>query len=327
MMKKVLIFGCGSIGQKHIAALKRIKSVSLGALRTKKGFYQEIGLKDVKEFYSERAAFDWRPEYMIISNPTSLHLGCLLKGIKRGIKNIFIEKPLAGDYNDVKKVSKQLKNYKGNIAIGFNLRFHPVFKKIKGLIGSKKYGRVLRASLEAGSYLPFWHPYEDYKKSYSALKRLGGGALRTLCHEIDLVQYLFGGFRYIYGDIGRISKLKIDTDDNAFILIDTDTNAKIDIKLDYLRPIPERKGEVLFENGLLRYSLNHPSIEYTGYNTRKWNKIFSCKAYNHDTQYQIQMKDFINQDYGTLCTLKEGINVMKAIHLAESSHKKRKYYV
>ena len=42
------------------------------------------------------------------------------------------------------------------------------------------------------SYLPSWHPWEDYGLSYAARKDLGGGALRTLDHEIDFLELVPG---------------------------------------------------------------------------------------------------------------------------------------
>ena len=43
--------------------------------------------------------------------------------------------------------------------------------------------------IQAGQYLPDWHSYEDYRKSYFSRKDLGGGVLLTLIHEIE-IRYL-----------------------------------------------------------------------------------------------------------------------------------------
>jgi len=326
-MKKVLIFGCGSIGQRHIKALKKIDDIALAVCRTKKGFHKELDLGSIEEFSSEQNAFSWKPDYMIISNPTSLHLEYLFKAIDNGVKNIFVEKPLASNFTEIEKVSQGLDSYKSNIAVGFNLRFHPITKELKEIIGSRRYGKVLKASLKVGSYLPFWHPYEDYRETYVAKKELGGGALRTLCHEIDLAQCFFGQFKSVCGLVSKISNLEIDTDDNAFILADMVDNLKVEIKMDLLRPIPERKGEILFEKGLLRYNFNQLNIEYVSYQEKTWNKVFSLDKYDYDSQYQDQMRDFINNDYSQLCTFQEAKAVNKVIDLAERSQEKRKLYV
>ena len=58
--------------------------------------------------------------------------------------------------------------------IGCNLRFFPPISKIKKLIEQNKIGKIISVQIENGSYLPDWHPYEDYRKGYAAKKKLGG---------------------------------------------------------------------------------------------------------------------------------------------------------
>ena len=56
--------------------------------------------------------------------------------------------------------------------MGNVLRFHPCIKKIKDIIDNKELGKILSVYVENGSYLPDWHPYENYKKSYASRKDL-----------------------------------------------------------------------------------------------------------------------------------------------------------
>ena len=46
------------------------------------------------------------------------------------------------------------------------LRFHPAINYIHDLVKSEKFGKVYSARFEFGSYLPNWHPNENYKDSY-----------------------------------------------------------------------------------------------------------------------------------------------------------------
>ncbi|MBA7582435.1 hypothetical protein ES708_24363 [subsurface metagenome] len=82
-----------------------------------------------------------------------------------------------------------------------------------------------------GEYLPFWHPYEDYRKSYAAKKELGGGVLRTLSHEIDLVQYWFGEYEKIFAKISKISDLDIEVDDSTDIFNNNFLGNRVDFNL------------------------------------------------------------------------------------------------
>ena len=51
---------------------------------------------------------------------------------------------------------------------------------------------LFSVQVENNSYLPDYHPLEDYRKGYAARKDLGGGAVLTQIHEIDYLYWLFG---------------------------------------------------------------------------------------------------------------------------------------
>lgn len=52
--------------------------------------------------------------------------------------------------------------------------------------------------IKVNSYVPYWHKYEDFKNLYACKKSLGGWALFTESHEIDLCLYFFGMPKKIY---------------------------------------------------------------------------------------------------------------------------------
>ncbi len=71
------------------------------------------------------------------------------------------------------------------------LRFFELFDK-------SFIGQTLYTSVECGSYLPDWRPGNNYKKSVSAKKDLGGGVLLELSHELDYIRWIFGEIKNIY---------------------------------------------------------------------------------------------------------------------------------
>ena len=72
------------------------------------------------------------------------------------------------------------------------MRFHRGPIKVKQLLNDEVIGRPVSAHLWVSSYLPSWHPTEDYREMYSAKKELGGGVVMDSIHEIDLTHWLFG---------------------------------------------------------------------------------------------------------------------------------------
>ncbi len=324
-----MFFGLGSIGLRHLQALNEIGKFDIAAYRTKKGLKkipEEIG-KKIKFFYNENNAFAWNPDFMIVSNPTSLHLKYITKSINYNI-DALIEKPIASDFTKIKKVEAKIRDRKNKIYVAYNLRFHPIIKKIKEIIDSEKFGKVLKAELYVGEYLPFWHPYEDYRKSYAAKKELGGGVLRTLSHEIDLGQCWFGEYKKIFAKVLKISDLDINVDDSTDIFAEMKNKIILKINMDYLNPLGIRKGEIFFEKGLLKYNFLKKEIIFIDYKNKENEILLKINHYDYNEQYKLQMINFLIKNNKELCSLEEGINVLKVIDKCEESNRKgRMIYV
>lgn len=323
-MKKGLVIGSGSIGIRHIRSLLKI-GCELAAYRTKKGNISELPddiKKDILIFHDEDEAFAWAPEFIIISNPTNLHLEYLLKAIDHNI-DVLVEKPVATSLDEIESVCDRISNRKNRVVVGYNLRFHPIINTIKDIISSKRYGTILKADLHAGHYLPYWHPYEDYRTGFAARSELGGGVLRTLSHEIDLGQYWFGNYREIFSKVLKISNLEIDVDDYTFIYSKMENGVVLNISIDYLSPIPERNGSILFEKGLLRYDFNNLEIQFAEYgNETGWKTIEKLSDYDYNHQYESQSKHFLDGNSTKICSLEQGIEVLRIISKCEESNEK-----
>ena len=323
-MKKGLIIGFGSIGIRHIRSLLNI-GCELAVYRTKKGNISNLPT-DIKSrvmiFYDEDEAFAWEPEFIIISNPTNLHLEYLIKCIDHNV-DVLVEKPVANDLDDILIAREKILNRKNKVAVGYNLRFHPIVNAIKDIISSNKYGNVLKAELYVGHYLPYWHPYEDYRTGFAARKELGGGVLRTLSHEIDLGQYWFGKYNEVFSKILKISDLQIDVDDYASIFAKMEKNVVLNISMDYLNPISERNGSILFEKGLLSYDFNNLEIRFAEYGGNiEWQTVEQLIDYDYNHQYESQLRHFLSGDNTQICSLEEGIDVLNIISKCEESNKK-----
>ena len=323
-MNKILVIGCGSIGQRHIEVLIKLGENNIAALRTYKGYRKELNKKikdNVIVFTNEIDAFKWKPTHVIISNPTKLHAEYIKKFLDTDI-NIFVEKPILSDLKDIEKFNIDLKKIalaKGTV--GYDLRFFSITERIKEIIQNNIYGNVISANINVGHYLPFWHTDEDYRKSYTARYDLGGGVLRTLSHEIDLSRHFFGNTRKVFAKVEKLSSLEIDVDDTVDIIMETDLCRRVTIHLDYLNPKLERNGKIQFENGILSYNYISGILNFTDYIHKETEKIYEIKE-NYNEPYTKQMKHFLLGNSKVACSLIEGIKIMETIFLCEESSKK-----
>lgn len=194
MIKKedaILIFGAGSIGERHVSVLQKLGYLSIWIYRQRHFPLRIIDEKTISIFNDLNKIDEIKPKAAIICTPTFQHLEQALFCVKRGI-HVLIEKPLSHNLTDYGKLLEATTSNTAYVQIAYMLRYHDFFQKVKSVIDSKKMGNLISMQSYWGEYLPEWHPWEDYQSSYAARKKLGGGAALTLSHDIDLVNWLSG---------------------------------------------------------------------------------------------------------------------------------------
>jgi len=215
----ILIIGFGSIGQRHLQNLLK-KHPSNNYYVLKKSNHNNILIDcklisgEINEFYPEVEFVNdieaiSSLDVAFICNNTNEHMFYALKLAKKGV-HLFIEKPLSNNIEGYVDLESIVRDKSLVLMVGYQTKFHPVFQKIKKIIKKEKISFVNSRWL---TYLPNFHPYEDYKKSYAAQKSLGGGVLLTLTHEIDMLNSLFGDLKLVNSISGNYSCLDIDADD------------------------------------------------------------------------------------------------------------------
>ena len=138
------------------------------------------------------------PGYVVISNRTGEHYGALTELVDCSYSGkVLIEKPVFR-HSELPADTRTLQ-----VAVGYNLRFDPVISELRKLLAGK---RLLMVSISAGQHLNEWRPGTDYKKSYSASERQGGGVLRDLSHELDYCQWLFGKWSRVTALGGKLRR-------------------------------------------------------------------------------------------------------------------------
>ena len=67
-----------------------------------------------------------------------------------------------------------------------------LIKSIKKFLDTNELGQIFSVIAENGSYMPDWHPGENYQISYASNKKLGGGGLLDLgCYTVSSYLNLF----------------------------------------------------------------------------------------------------------------------------------------
>ena len=307
---RLLFFGMGSIGKKHINIIRENYNCKIYAYRSKND--KETKDLNIKEFTNLEDAFSIKPDIAFITNPTFLHIPTALQCVKRNI-DLFIEKPISHSIENVIELESELKKRNLFTYIAYNLRFHPVIKELKNIIFAKKENPIF-FRIMCSSYLPNWRPNQDYTKSYSAKNELGGGVLLDLSHEFDYITYLFGDIKKITGYCDKISNLKIDSEDIFNGQLELKSNLKGNLHLNYFSIYNERKLQIYYNNEYFEGDLIKNYIKKIAKNGKE--KIFNyqCKINDsYKSQMQYFFEQYIKRNYNISNNFSEALKTFKKI--------------
>ena len=127
-------------------------------------------------------------------------------------------------------------------------------------IKKNEIGKIISVVCDVGEYLPSWHPWEDYKKSYAARKKLGGGVCLTNIHEIDMMLNLFSNTKLITSHSDRLSMLKINVEDFSSSIFTNSFNTKKLVSLiilDFFQINKERYIKIIGDDGEIYLDFNN----------------------------------------------------------------------
>ena len=321
---KFLIIGCGSIGIRHLKNIKSISNGEIIAYRTKNKNIKK--LEDecyIKTYSNLTEALNQKPDAVLVTNPTSLHIQSALAAAEQGC-HIFIEKPISNTLNGIDELINIV--HKNNLVVlmGCNLRFHPCLQFIKKLIDEKRIGKVVSARVQMGHYLPDWHPWEDYRTTYSAQKSLGGGIILDAIHELDYISWFLGDVTQVFSFSDKLSNLDIDTEDVAEILLRFKTGVIAEVHLDYVQRYSSRSCEIIGDEGSIVLNLKEGNVKVYTAENKEWELFEQPKGYDMNQTYIDEMLHFISCIEGKeepLIDITDGLEVLKIALAAKESAK------
>ena len=276
---KVLIVGLGSIARKHIAALRRIDpDVECTALRSTAGGASVPGVKDIRSLDE----LDGRPDFAIISNPTSRHADAIRTLLPLDVP-LFIEKPLFAELGH-EELLEEIRRHGTRTYVACNLRFTDTLQFLHDHAGELHVNEV---NVYCGSYLPEWRPGTDWRRCYSARPELGGGVHLDLIHELDYVHWIFGDPLRTRKTLRHASSLGIEAVDYANYCLEY-KDFCVSVVLNYFRRDYKRTVEIVAYEGTWTVDLGAGRVTDAGGRV-----LFESRQADRDDYWE-QMKYFLS---------------------------------
>ncbi len=323
MIRHLLLCGLGSIGRRHLRHFRALGVERIDAYRTGKATLPDEGQPAPDYvFLSLEDALAQRPEAVIVTNPTALHLETALAAVRAGA-HVLVEKPLSHTTQGLDVLEQEAEMQERRVFVAYNLRFHPALQAIRSLVHSgESIGTPILARAHFGAFLPDWHPWENYRLSYAARRDLGGGALLTSSHELDYLLWMLGPAERVAGFVAGRRPLGTDVDETSAVLVRHASGALSAITLSLAQKPSSREVEIVCERGVISFDLLQGSwsVRHADGQAEEYHLP---EGFTIDDTYRAQAQAFLCaleggvEDLATLSEARESVRITEQILEAE----------
>jgi predicted dehydrogenase len=309
---KFLIAGLGSIGRRHFRNLRALGEDDILLYRTHKATLPADELAGFPVETDLRAALAHKPDAVIVANPTALHLDIAVPAAQAGCA-LFLEKPVSHSLEGLDKLRDAVAANGVRCLVGFQFRFHPGLRTIKGWLDEGEAGSPVSVRAHWGEYLPGWHPWEDYRAGYAARADLGGGVIRTLCHPLDYLRWLLGEAGVTACQTSRRG-LNLEVEDTAEISLGFAGGTIGQVHLDYVQRPPRHDLEIVGTAGTIRWDNADGTARLFRVESNLWEVRPPQAGFERNVMFMEQMRHFMQVIRGEVppaCTLDDGVRALE----------------
>lgn len=296
---RVLFFGLGGVGQRHLRNLKSlVPEAAIAAVRHSDRRFEitpsldadrsvDIVTKfDITLYPDLDAAASFKPDFAIVATPSHTHGSLAIELLRRRIP-VFLEKPITHDRDTYGRLRQAANEAAVPVMLGYMLRFNPSVRRFRNMLQEDVVGRIHSVHVVANTYMPGWHPYEDYRSLYAARRSMGGGVVLTNVHLIDLAVWLFGRPARLWCVGGTLSRYETDVEDVASALFECEIDGRhvpVALEMSFIqRPVCNEiavRGEggcltwELAGNRITRDTAESQGVEAFAAPRHEWNQMF-----------------------------------------------------
>ena len=286
---KILIDGCGYIGEIHLRSLCQIRQCDIALCDIDPRRLAEISARyGIAETYLSLAeALKHSMDGVVICTPNHKHRDDLVQCVKAGI-NVMLEKPMSDSAESAGEMLAICRQYNRFAFVAYCLRFANTYIQIKQLIDSGTLGKVfdIHASVAGKKAIT------DARSDFRMKKALGGGVISDFSHEIDYCLWFSGKpVRQVFCSGLRAVHKDWDVQDTADIILVCQDDVNLTIHMDFLQPFSGRSLEICGTLGSIRWrDTEKPKIYLEGRN--QWEELDIVTDY--EQMYRDEMLHYID---------------------------------
>ena len=212
MSLKIGIIGYGKMGKVRHNAIKEVGNAEVIAISEP----SPEGLSaDILNLSHDEIINNPDIDAVVICTPNFLNKDLTICALKAG-KHVFCEKPPAFTGAEMQEICRAEKASAGRkLMYGFNHRHHDSVIRMKKIVDSGEYGKILWMRGRYGKSVT-----DDYFNNWRAKKEMAGGGilLDQGIHMLDLFLYFGDNFDRVKAELSN-SFWNLEVEDNAFVIL------------------------------------------------------------------------------------------------------------
>ncbi len=319
---KILVVGCGSVGQRHARLLSNRDDVDLYTADTVGANLEECrNAASVKEEFADyKDGLAKKMDGVIICTPNEMHADMALHSLSSGAC-VLIEKPVAVSVEEACKLKRYEKAPKSRVLVGYMNRFNSQLQEIKDMADQGVFGNIVYASACVYTYPTLIYARTDYRLSSK------WSLILDYTHEIDFLRFILGEVKEVAAMADVLGELEKKPVPNVLeLILRFDNRAIGHVHMDYVRDPDKRMLELVGDKASVEFYLNEGIIriynkERKGYEERRIQFI-------RDELFIRQIDNFIGmirEEQEPMVSLNDGIEVLRIAEAAIKSCSERRF--
>ncbi len=312
MKPKVLVIGCGSIGERHLRCFLKTGRAQLAACEVKAPLLQRVSEQyQVAGFADLQLALEsesW--DAAVICTLASTHIDLALRCLARWL-HILIEKPLDLQLGRCAELECAVAAAKKFAAVGYVLHLLPCLKAARDHLRSGVLGKPLQVSVTTGQHFPTFRP--ACREIYYARHETGGGAIQdALTHNVNAVEWLLGPTTRVYCDAAHQALEGVSVEDTVCV-----TARNGEVLASYAHNQFQAPNETTYlvhgQRGSLKIEPHEQRWGVWSRGAAGW-EYHSALVQDRDDLFRAQANAFLDGLQGAatdLCTIQEAVQTLK----------------
>ncbi len=202
------IIGAGRMGRHHYNAITSYGAHVVAVHDVHLKAAQDLGTEAKSKVITDSLDefFDIELDGVVITTPPPVRLTPIQMACERDIP-ILVEKPPAYDVSEGRKCLECIEKSNSIAAVGFQLRYHPLYERLKSIIASETI-HLVRTVCTINYYLDFQMPPWFLQSEIS-----GGPLAEQAIHVLDCARYVLGDPKPIQAHALAIKNMALERDE------------------------------------------------------------------------------------------------------------------